>query len=247
MIPIAAYLVGQFLYRTPEEALEIPIQSADENSDEIVHNGFQQGRSPANAAQMETAQKITSAVTNNNHQSDLLDSTGSVEVVSSPEEQQAPSDDSEELEPGMAIVDGKPQVVDWDAFNLHQMHKKGWYKPEDVQIIYSEPPSFMTAEDSGVYLWYERQGSPDAPEPPPDVLARNRELEEVLKRTTAENDYDSLLAATKELTELNKRFQKAGFVLTLSKFNGARHPHFDRYFDEMNTSLLESLRQEKTQ
>lgn len=112
---------------------------------------------------------------------------------------------------------------------LALMHERGWYKPEDIPIIY-EPPARINPSP-GVYMW--RKGSlgnvKQSAKRPPHVEAKIREISNELEKAV---DGKERLALIKELTEINRPYSRAiKLKMFLDNIPESWAPYFNELFD----------------
>jgi len=138
-------------------------------------------------------------------------------------------------------IDEDGNVTDWEKYSLARMHSHGWYKPEDVPIIY-EKPDFNSPQD-GVYIWIEEVGGDNNVEPPEYIKGRNRELEEELDRATRRRNGKEVIRIARELAELNEPYRKKVrrlhmFAVSIPK---SWEPYFDAIFEIECEASFQSL------
>ena len=124
-------------------------------------------------------------------------------------------DESEPMAEGVILdekdyLDENGNVINFQKWCLARMHKNGWFKPEDIPIIYEEP----NGHPDGVYIWTEfKEGGgmkfEDAPE---EVKARNKALKEALDYATETGDGREVVRITKELGELHRPYKYPSMV-----------------------------------
>ena len=123
-------------------------------------------------------------------------------------------------------LDENKTVTDWEQWCLARMHKNGWFKPEEVPIIYEEPNGMP----DGVYLWTrDKEGGPlkfeDAPE---EIKARAKGFKEKLNKAVKGLE---VVRITKALETLHRPYQRPG--MNVDMHLGNIPPSWKPYFDNI--------------
>ena len=125
-------------------------------------------------------------------------------------------------------LDENGNITDPENWSLARMHKNGWFKPEDVPIIYENPNGvpdgvyISTKFKDGGHLRFE-----DAPE---EVKARDRALKKELDNL-AVGDGLGLIRITRELSELHRPYKLPS--MNMDMHLGSIPPSWIPYFNDI--------------
>ena len=157
--------------------------------------------------------------------------------------------DQDELESEVVILDEKDyldengNVIDFQKWCLARMHKNGWFKPEDIPIIYEEP----NGHPDGVYIWtkFKDGGSMKFEDAPEEVKARDKALQEALDYATETGNGREVVEITKELGELHRPYKYPSVV---TKMHLGSVPlswafYFNSFFDATDEAARGELKQ----
>ena len=134
-------------------------------------------------------------------------------------------------------MDENGNVTDWEKFKLARMHSHGWYKPEDVPIIYEKPKG----DPDGIYIWVEYVGKGGNKPIPEYVKERGKELTKELNRAVEMKDAREMFRITKELDELYRPYKS--WVRVNAHFGQIPESWFP-YFEDIYKSIRDSVVQE---
>ena len=159
--------------------------------------------------------------------------------------------DQDESEPVAEVVildendyldeDGK--VTDWEKWCLARMHKNGWFKPEDIPIIYEDP----NGAPDGVYLWteYKEAGPLKFEDAPEAVKARAKGLKAELDVATETENGREVVRITKELETLHRPYQRPSMHMDMHL--GNIPPSWQSYFDDIFMAEIQARHTEVKQ
>jgi hypothetical protein len=147
--------------------------------------------------------------------------------------------DQDESEPDEEVVildekdyldeDGK--ITDWENWCLARMHKNGWFKPEDIPIIYEDPNGVL----DGVYIWtkFKDGGHLKFEDAPEHVKARSKALKEKLDYATESGEGREVIRITRELSALHRPYRRpaVNMQMHLGNLPFSWRPYFNKVFD----------------
>ena len=146
--------------------------------------------------------------------------------------------DSDKLEPDEVVIldendylDENGNVTDWEQWCLARMHKNGWFKPEDIPIIYEAPDGVR----DGVYIWtkFKDGGGMKFEDAPEEVKARSKTLKEALDYATETGDGREVIRITRELSALHRPYRRpsVNMKMHLGSIPSAWKLYFHNIFD----------------
>ena len=125
--------------------------------------------------------------------------------------------------------DGK--ITDWENWCLARMHKNGWFKPEDIPIIYEDPNGVL----DGVYIWtkFKDGGHLKFEDAPEHVKARSKALKEKLDYATESGEGREVIRITRELSALHRPYRRpaVNMQMHLGNLPFSWRPYFNKVFD----------------
>lgn len=112
------------------------------------------------------------------------------------------------------------------------MHERGWYKPEDVTIIYGPPPENKNEQPPGAWIWKEvHKGEYAGTEPPAHIKERIKEIDVKIQEAQARGDEDEVSRLDKEFKELNRPYDDSVILqIDLREIPKSWHQYFNDIF-----------------
>lgn len=114
---------------------------------------------------------------------------------------------------------------------IARMHERGWYKPEDVPIIYGPVPK--NDPPPGVWMWKEvHKGEYAGTEKPAYIKEKLKEIDVKLQEAQAKGDRDEEIRLGKEFSEINKSYEDSSFyTMFLGSIPKSWSPYFKDIFE----------------
>ena len=110
------------------------------------------------------------------------------------------------------------------------MNEQGWYKPEDVPIIYGPVPK--NDPPPGVWMWEEVvKGEYAGTEKPAYIKEKLKEIDVKLQEAHAKGDHDEIYRLGMEFSEINRPYQNsASYTMYLGAIPKSWSPYFKDIF-----------------
>lgn len=118
------------------------------------------------------------------------------------------------------------------------MHERGWYKPEDVTIIYG--PSPKNDSPPGVWIWKEvHKGEYAGTEMPAHIKERIKEIDVKIQEAQVKGDEDEVSRLDKEFKELKRPYDN-GVITRMDRCEIPKSWH--QYFDDIFWSEANAIK-----